>query len=707
MWCRVSRNKEGQAEVVITPQGEISTIFQDLVQILGDSEVALQTYALTETEAFKEAFPSTYTVQDVLRYSQNLTTSKLSPQERMDLGDLLSSTELTIDEVYSKVGTFYQNGIFKFGEALARASGLYEDSEISQIFSDSKKVREVSKVLQSFYKEYREGNLEWVQPIPQENVNYGELNKFGKYKVVSDYSLKEQMYEVLQGKRGVAFDRAIETLPFDWIKDRYKNDNSFRKSIKAKYEGRVPVAILGRDMTPKVQDSYDELRRVVRKGDVETISELRFLASIPIESWEKDQSELESELEEVFKSLVSYNIDPNGMVQWVSNLPSSEGQTVLAELANHLEDLHSGQFREQGLRALADMQNKSRGIEGKPLVVYDKVAEGLVKVPAEMSEAELYQNHSLVREGDYYRKVQVQGKDVFSGALDLVIVGRLEVPNHYFYPTAFTKNNKFSKARLEDATNRERLLKDLERGFAREGVKYQGILGSATPSSLAEMMVYRKIYGTESKPSDSELISRIEGFTSRTKYLVEEFVPNFWNKVLKGGEQFIPFKIREGRLEFEGGTYDIQKALLGLSEKDYQNLANYSVISKGNLSKMFPVRSERFSEKSEQIFYANYPTAARRHLGEYSLKDGYLELGYQIPDKFIRVKDTLFQRISGKTYAPIKSYNSDTMVMGEQALPPMPLTEESGVGVEPQPKFRKMSKKQLTSINEKIDECII
>jgi hypothetical protein len=149
--CKINRDSSGKPTSVTTESGNKSKLFEDALRITGNPQSALEVYATSFTEEFKED------VLEPLKRSSKVSkkldsngeprfsvvaqyiTSKNWEGKVLDfpqLRDIKKQMQLTPEFRTKVASAFYRKGIFSFNKDHMIGSGLYSSSEANNILSN-------------------------------------------------------------------------------------------------------------------------------------------------------------------------------------------------------------------------------------------------------------------------------------------------------------------------------------------------------------------------------------------------------------------------------------------------------------------------------------------------------------------------------------------------------------------------------------------
>jgi len=310
--CRIIRGADGSIDHIITEGGTRSALFDSLVRV-SNKEVALDLYALTETEEFKELRPSKSgepSVKEVLTYAAQ-RNSNLDDQQVRDVENTIVGSGLRnygeLLNVLKKI--FLKRGVIVFDRNSMQNSGFYNKFEVESILSDVNLQERIKSTIIGLTNSA-------VNSIPSYNQlfvvsNTSRLNSLGKQEVSNPYVTEQQITEEIAG---TDITDSIDTISFEAIKNKYYSDPEVKGTLrriasKSKIIGEKEIVdgILTDKSTNRVKETLVEVLDL--EDRVVLSSKVDYLNTILPGVWDISTNAVYSLLKDLKISAINSGVD--------------------------------------------------------------------------------------------------------------------------------------------------------------------------------------------------------------------------------------------------------------------------------------------------------------------------------------------------------------------------------------------------------------
>lgn len=609
--CQISFNKEGKA-TVMTKDGSPSTLYNNLLDTLGNQEAALDYWASAYSEDFAnftDAAEENATVNDVLRYYNALATQekKLSTSERWSVESFMKKTG--IQKLSSLVTTmndiFYKDGAFFIDGDKAVRSGLYSRDEIESI--------DVPAMINLLQKLNGQVMTEDFFVFPESSKykfkNTEAKTIFGTYETVSEDTITNEILEAIEDASQV--ESVIQTLPYtDFVED-FNDKPAFRKKILSRFEGLKKVPVVAIDRGLLVEDNIEEQKLVentiednIPSANIE--AEANYLETIDDDVWEIMPQQITDILEEIEDDLIDHNIDVIGMKSFVGK--KQEIISLLRSIARMAKNPTT-----ENIKIYAEAKKNLFGQKSGKAKTFIKSNSklSLFKVNTNLSESQLFDQFGLIKveDGLYHKVKKSENAALYDFLYKQMKDGTFSIPQEY--------------RTFEDINDKESVIKAI--------TSYVFSLNTTVRPDLAENYILHKlVFGHQVEPSVTKSIENFRkssNITTDQEYLKTEFVTDFYNYILtekkKDSELYREvlqhFSISDDDISLKRPIASIQNLEMSVELADYIRLKRDS--------SMNYLLTDDITAFNQDLFYLNHPEHVKelsvtyRQQGDYILAD--------------------------------------------------------------------------------------
>lgn len=697
-------------------------------------------------------------MKDVLNYVKQLKNedSILSQKELFEIANNLYSLPInSIEELYTEIrNTFYPNGIFEFNRDSLNNSILYNDLEVLDILSNPNLQQNVKDLVEKIEVQYIKDSSQSIDKLiettffEEENllvdrtVNIG----IGKHYTMNPYTISKELSKYLAGiKNRDEFDAVVKQIPFEAIVNNYQNNSDFANNLFKTYSELKKIPIyeeIDGELQKKPVSNYSTRLKEVLLSDLDASllrDNLILLAQLDVQMWEGSTEQIKPVLKEIEFTLANFNIDVVGLSESIEYKSQDEVLELINELDIFVEALNNNLVDETTLDNLSNKISSYFELQVEPDNSYSRVendSQTLIKLNPISDEITLFENNSVIKTKDgFYHKVKViQDLNIlYDTVYGLVTRNNDLLPKEAFYPTAFDSDNTFNRGKLNDINNKDLILNDIKRYFNKKLTSLNSNVNSRNSETAKKLLIYKTIFNHPISVQDNvnvtSEINKIQSFTGDINYLTGDFIADFYNYVLQNKlentllyQQVLNnFDVgRNGIYLKNNDPYTKQVInLLSPSNKIMNDLKQYTLISKEeSLQDIFKVEpTNKLSDKhTYRMLYMNYPSLLKSFKGDYTLNQDELVTHGSV-DTFIKTKEGLFELVNRESgislyrgIPVVESNNFKDYSTRVNTNDSIDLTKYYNQILVNDGKFsyveKLYSKKELNTINNKIDECM-
>lgn len=414
--CRIIRAADGSIDYVNTEGGTRSALFDNLAR-LSNKEVALDMYALTETEQFKEFQPAMTTeptAEEVIAFATQRETN-LDEEQIKDIEDTIVASGLsTYGELLNRMKQiFYKNGVAVFDRASIENSGFYNQYEVDSIMEDVTIQNRIKDTINGLTNTDSE-TLPDYDPLFVVSET-SRINALGKQAISNPFIIEQQVIGAIVGTN---VEDSITNLPFENIKNQYNSNSTVKTrldNIAAKTKMVAQQEIVGGQLVDKTNNNTREvLEQTLDLRDRLTITaKIQYIQGISPGVWGQSRDSIYTLLKDLNKASVYAGVDFLNLED--SAFTKERGQVI--DLLNSYQRLLNNPS-DASMQEFTDIYSDFFEINNEPAskVVTSNDA-GDVYIETDLTEYQLFNEHGLVKKGEnLYREVEVMESldDVYS-----------------------------------------------------------------------------------------------------------------------------------------------------------------------------------------------------------------------------------------------------------------------------------------------------
>ena len=626
--CKISFKKNGEA-VVTDNFGNPSQLYDKVLAIAKDQEVALDMWATAYTEDFQERGESVTVDELLTHFDANMAEdTRLTNSEMVQVKDYMRRNGFErlsdLDKAMTKI--FKKNGQYDINTKEAIKSELFTQDELESL--DHKKV---SKLLSSI-----QGHLSVedfsVDPSFQDNYfKHGEhRDVFGSKERLSQEEVDKMITDNIESFTDKA-DLLVQLrkLPFQGIADKFEKSPTYAKNLADKIQSfkRVPVLeVVNGELTDQNKTHYVNIKNtMLAESDTTGIeADLMALTDIDADIWHQNHSTVSELLKEVEKELIDAGIDAIGLHKNVHS--RKEIIEFVADVVNLLKQPNTA-----NLNSLAtSMENLIPQPTNIKTYTLDTKYSGLniVEVHSRETKGDLFNKYGLIEVGEnLYHKVD------HTASLDTVLeaVETKVVSGDIVLPTEL-----ITKEQLEDVE----AVKEAVSNYIASKRTIDGLNNNDLYAA------YQVFFDHNPLPNKSQDVKYLAGITTNTNYLKGEFVVDFHRYILQEKFKNSPiyrstlskFRITDQDITLDGVLDSIE----GI--KYEKKLSDYFALSRDSNANHLILEKE--SAIDEDMVAINFPETVKEFQGAYKKDSGYVLADTQ--SKFIKVDGKLYREALAK-----------------------------------------------------------
>jgi len=461
-----------------------------------------------------------------------------------------------------------------------------------------------------------------------------KVNSLGLYESTNPFLQEKEVVQLLGGiKDRSLFEDKLETSDLENLKSNYFEDPTFAEEFFEEMsvlnrirEFKITDGKLSRKNNSETKALLEETLIVgVENGLNESIT---YLETLPEDIWQNNSEDIVTLLEDIREKAVGIGLNLNGLEDSYINKTKNEVISLLNSVKN--VNLQPNNLRLEELTSLYDefFQSDKSGVNQIELLPKEHREKSLIYLKSDLSEYELFNNHSLLRVRDnVYQKVDKDGTS------------------------------------LETLT--QALTIDNAAKFIEKGVTNLETPNFSVDNEVLQKMFAFKIYfnleiNNQQSISEDTQLKEYSNFTGNLEYLQTDFVADFNKNSVKELQKesesytnfYTHFKITNKGIELNNtdpiSMEQIKDYLNSneINEKTKENLLQYSIVSKSlDLSSLLETNSIVKTEEFYRDFYTNNPIQAPKAVGQYSVINESTIAAKGNP-KFIRTPKGVFEAVT-------------------------------------------------------------
>jgi hypothetical protein len=631
--CRIDNN------IVYAPNGGVSALFKELEERYG-AEKALELYALTETEEYKDSLlfdldsNGEMKINSFVKFTLKTEATRDYVLETIDLQHKVSPDKIKdFDKLYVK-------GVFTPSYDALKSTGVFSEDEIYDILFSEEKQNNLKEFIENFQ------TIDSVNEITGFIKTSDNYNDIGLASLEDPSVVKDEIMTVLsEAVNDAEVVSLVSSLPYGEFVDRFNSDSDFKIRV-------IDIALSSSSVKIE-RDDFQTADTLMMTMDISRLDEVEAAAN-RIEDIDDRQLILE-EFENLQDSLIDAGVELNVDEYDIASRPTAELKTfanIISEFASNVNVENTmalsnamDNFTNRPATRVVDISD----FKGRPSTLrYLDTVE---------NEIDNFETKSLVKVKDnVYQKV----KDVYSTDQLYSVLYSKVLSNPSIVPEGVLKSamedGKLSMEVLKNPVNEEFIMEDLK-NYVMESTDTLPKGGTETREKI---IIYKTVYGHKIshpivKPKYTEI--------NNENYLKTDFVSDFNKQRLlnkKNNSKLHNYFYRFFKVDHKGirpineSPYTENYIKAGLDKIPSElrdNLIKYSTIAKNfNMTLSEPI--------------SDITLEARMNAQQNIYSVPKIEGAYQVVSdtEVISNKDNKqFVRIGDKTYEKILEYNGTSL----------------------------------------------
>lgn len=430
--CKIKVNTYGKL-VPTTEDGKVPSIFEEALSLTGSRKEALNIWATSESENFKEVNAGAVNLDSIRRYLETTRQlkSKLTNEEVLEVRDIMSKNNIeTLEGLVSKMkDIFFNEGEVSFSNSKAVSSGLYTREDL----------KDLSIIDQINLIDRLEGHTltENIQEIPSDEDyfwNTGEKNMLGASKKITEQEITRELLEIIQDDSTEEIERGLSKLEYSQFLEKYSKDQEFAESFVTRFKNlvRVPKVEIKNGRLVKTTGTLSEIVANLRDDQdttrIEAYTEL--VSEIDEYTWNFDSKKRVDILNKAEKEFADVGVDIIGIKDTDTSQTDITGLLRSAilmlekpskETIERFSEIKDEVLRIKNKNEITRLDNNTRELS-------------IVKLDTGESLKNLFDNFGLIKIGvNTYHKVN-QNENVaklYKTLLSKVVDGDIQIPEIY------------------------------------------------------------------------------------------------------------------------------------------------------------------------------------------------------------------------------------------------------------------------------------
>ena len=697
--CRIIKNVDGSIHTVEAPNGEPSILYKEALRVTGSEDKASDIWAIAYTKGYADYIgmkvqdiASDANVdqngeplfEDVSNYilAKESVSGDYTRGEMVDVNDFIASTGFrSVDNIYDRLSMLFDDGSIIFTKARLTSSGIWSEAEAERIMGNpviAARAKISIRRFMDYYSSYEESqDYYMVDEASDVLVHTEEYTSFGTRKILEPFIVSNRMKEELSGITDRSeFDRAVNSLPYGEVVERYNEDADYAESVYNKYStlSKIPVVDTEGNSINQIESGFRMFFRMPKRSDFikadETMNDLLMM----------DQTEWDSDATiPKLKHLESYAA---GMELDIVGLSDMHDSKTREEIVPFISDLmiFSRMVQSEGFsseRDISVMLSSRESLFGKPAEDYkiEELSENLrdlnlVYFSSSMDSKSAFEDFGLLSVNGYpgvYQKVDnsVSKEDIYEFLYEAETDRDLRakiIPDSAMKSIMGKDGVDFYK--LRDPKNKEVVIMDI--------ASY--VRGRMLPGDTEQMAAYRVAFGHPENARDN--IQDINRYLDRymeseRKVVTYSLAQDIYHKLLKlkvknaeryndifSGIKYIPGK---GFCLLHSDMHTLRGIDLAMEDDLRDSFKKYALSSiEPSLFDMFYIKRHSMGEANEGFYmqyYMDNPAALKESKGSSEqVSDKIMSISGEFSN-FVRTGSNVYEKISehdsGSYYAEI------------------------------------------------------
>lgn len=697
--CRIVKNADGSINTIEAPNGKPSILYKEALRVTGSEEKASDIWATAYTKGYADYIgmkvqdiasdanvdqngePLFGDVVDYISTKESIS-GDYTKGEMADVNDFIVSTGFrSTDNIYDRLSMLYDDGSIIFTKARLVSSGIWSEAEAERIMGNpviALQAKESIRRFMDYYASPVESQEYYMANETSDTPVYTEdYTSFGTRKILEPFIVSNRMKEELSGITDrVEFDRAVNSLPYGEVVERYNEDADYADSVYDKYStlSKVPVVDTEGNSINQIESGFRLFFRMPKRSDFiksdETMNDLLMMDQT---EWDSDATI--SKLKHLESYAAGMGFDIVGLSDMHDSKTREEITPFISDLMIFSRMMQSEEFN-SGRDISAIISSRER-LFGKPAEDYriEELSENLrdlnlVYLSSSMDSKSAFENLGLLSVNGHpgvYQKVDnsVSKEDIYEFLYEAETDRNLRakiIPDSAMKSIMGKDGVDFYK--LRDPKNKEAVIMDI--------ASY--VRGRMLPGDTEQMAAYRVAFGHPENARDN--IQDINRYLDR--YLESErkattysLVQDIYHKLLKlkvkdaeryndifGGIKYMPGR---GFYLLHSDMQTLRGIDLAMEDDLRNSFKKYALNSnEPSLFDMFYIKRHNMGEANEGFYrqyYMDNPSALKESKGNSEqVSDKIMSISGEFSN-FVRIGSNVYEKVSehdsGSYYAEI------------------------------------------------------
>lgn len=690
----VTHNGNRNLKQVKAPNGMESLLFQEAVNRFGDTDYALDLWAVPYTDSFinkvgdwkntdtllKKDINGEPLLDTILSFVNNTTSrDTITLNEAVTYKNILQEGQSTEQLLQILKKAFYTDKGFTINKSNLENTGLYTKEEITNILNITEIQNNIKESLQVLNRNISTSDISLL--TPQEDVSFNVEDKsiidnLGKYGKITKKDYFNELLKLNTTSQTIdEFKVNSSKISNTAVANNIADNSEFAEHLfkEVKQYKQIPsfqdIPGIGIDNTVignKAQELLQTLNLFQSSAD---LSVARYqLNQVPSEVWNISTGEVADLLKSIEIESANLGLDLSGLSDKINQYSREDLLNFIDYVDNFFISNEYGTTTETDIYDLASVvegfmrpgEETSFVFETLPSELMDKP---IVKVDSNKSEDELYLTHGLVKiSGDFYQRVEpnYDFNTTINQVYEVVVKDASVVPNEVFTDFGLDKDGKVDLKKIMNPLNKGKVITSMTNFFNSKEVVTKNNIDS---DIIRELNVFKTLLGSSDKvqaPEDySSFKIKERTFNGDFEYLTSDFISDvhrtkLMHKIMNTGLyenvlQFLditPKGIKVNPLFLDEFTSNMELLNTGGKESDlFNNLQDYARINKEtNIPLVYneDVTEEISDESTKRNYLINNLDNIQKYKGEYIKTSDYSVVA-PYTGEFIKVENNLFE----------------------------------------------------------------
>lgn len=623
MSCKIVFKPNNKVEVKQYPE-----LFENLIAYSNeDMNVALEMYGYAIDEKFKpkdKEYPSLKELLLFINESNIDSKNKITAKDRLRLQELLLTTNKVENPTDKFIQSFTVEGMFGISRESLEDAGLFSSSDISIIES----MENVDEIRELYYKVVS-NDIELSQVETDFKITDGNLERTNPdvylQHVYEEYMGLKTVAEVITKAELINDQTVIDNTEMaEQILNHVKGKEAYRTLESDEYSGMLEKKQVNGTVTRLEQtiSLTEDVQPLIEQIDV--------VMNLSIVDFVQDLESVDKYVKNIELQMINVGIDVTNLSEKMQEKTYDEVMEYFGALRNLLEDINNqdGDSIIDSIEEYAEVHDLFFDVELQlRKTVTDDIGSTTahVVIDTNLSDYQVFTQFNLLRVKDNFY-TDFYSKDTYENLL-----------------------KRIDDSRIGAGKTKYKINEEIE-SIAREYIEPQNF-----DFNEAKRMVALKMISGYNTAVNAEPIEYVvnNGFNPY------KFVVEFNKKMIKDKAINEMFYISQRGIEAKVplGEYSIELLKNKLSEKGFNDLVNYSIVSQNKSLEGLQNLSETIVKPdidTKRLMYVNNPNRLLEYKGLYTQTSDAVVTD-KFADEFIKIKGVVFERVEGNIYGRIEA----------------------------------------------------